>query len=122
MTVIKDHPRKWCVLSLDGFGSHLCTNTLNVFTENFILVYKKEGDTSSVTQAYNQNVAKQDKTLVRTILDNFWFLVHGKIDHWELIIALNVALNAVKKTSWQKSHICVNTCPSKCAPFGAWVK
>ncbi len=46
--VIKDHPDFWCLLSLDGFGSHLNTDALEVFAEYKILVFKKEVDASQV--------------------------------------------------------------------------
>jgi hypothetical protein len=54
MNVIKDHPNLWAVLSLDGFGSHLEASALLVFEEHKIIVIKEEGDTSHVSQAYDQ--------------------------------------------------------------------
>ena len=51
------------LLSLDGFTSHV--NVLNaheIFAEFKIMVIKEEGDTSHVCQAYDQQVAKDDKT------------------------------------------------------------
>ena len=53
MEVIRDHPDKWVVFSLDGFGSHLCPKSLLVFAEHKILVVKEEGDTSQVSQPYD---------------------------------------------------------------------
>ncbi len=53
MQGIKDHPDLWVVLSLDGFGSHLASNSLLVFNEYKILVVKEEGDTSYISQAYD---------------------------------------------------------------------
>ena len=38
----------WFVLSLDGFGSHLDPETLEVFAKYKILVVKEEGDTSQM--------------------------------------------------------------------------
>ena len=76
MPVIKDHRHWWCVLSLDGFGSHLDPEALMIFSEYKILVIKEEGDASQVCQAYNQEIAKKDKELVRDILDNYRITVH----------------------------------------------
>ena len=58
MPVINDHPNLWCMLSLDGFGSHLCPKALQIFADYFILVIKEEGDASQVCQAYDQKVAR----------------------------------------------------------------
>ena len=55
--VICDHPDKWAILSLDGFGSHLCPQSVCVFHHHKILVMKEDGDTSQVSQAYDQLVA-----------------------------------------------------------------
>jgi hypothetical protein len=61
MPVIKDHPDWIVVLSLDGFGSHLQPEALQVFAKAKIQVIKEEGDSSHVNQADNQFVAKSDK-------------------------------------------------------------
>ena len=57
MPGIKDHKDWWCLLSLDGFGSHLNIDALEVFAEHKIIVFKEEGDASQVCQAYNQQIA-----------------------------------------------------------------
>ena len=69
MEVIHDHSDKWVVFSLDGFGSHLCPESLLVFNENKILIIKEEGDTSQVSQAYDQLVAKLDKKYAQEMLE-----------------------------------------------------
>ena len=69
MEIIHDYPDKWVIFSLDGFGSHLCPQSLLVFHENKILVMKEEGDTSQVSQAYDQLVAKLDKKYSREMLE-----------------------------------------------------
>ncbi len=61
MKGICDHPNWWVVLSYDGYGSHLQNNALEVFAAEKNLVMKDEGDTSQVSQAYNQMVAKSNK-------------------------------------------------------------
>lgn len=65
MPVIKDHPQWWCLLSLDGFSSHMDPDSLEVFAKYHILVIKEELDASQVCQAYDQIVAKHDKRLAR---------------------------------------------------------
>ena len=60
MECIREHPELWVVLSLDGYGSHLDAESLLVFHAHKILVLKEEGDTSQVSQAYDQDVAKHD--------------------------------------------------------------
>ena len=93
MPVIKDHPEWWVLLSLDGFGSHLNMKALEVFAEYKILVVKEEGDSSQVCQAYDQQVARQDKRLTRDLLDGFCLGRHGVISQYELILVINTALN-----------------------------
>ena len=61
MEGITNHPDWWIVLSLDGFGSHLVGKSLEEFSKCKILVIKEEGDTSQVSQSYDQLVAKSDK-------------------------------------------------------------
>ena len=61
MEGITNHPDWWIVLSLDGFGHHLVGKSLKEFFIRKILVIKEEGDTSQVSQAYDQLVTKSDK-------------------------------------------------------------
>lgn len=61
MPLVRDHPDWWVVLSLDGYASHLDADSLLVFQQHKILVIKEEGDTSQVSQAYDQYVAREDK-------------------------------------------------------------
>lgn len=122
MPKIKDSPAWWCLLSLDGFGSHLNEKALQVFADYKILVIKEEGDSSQVCQAYDQLVAKLDKKMTRDVLDVYRFNIHGVVSQWELISCLNTAFNSCNPKAWRKSHIRVNTCPSKRLPFEEWVK
>jgi len=123
MRVICDHPDKWIVFSLDGFGSHLCPESLLVFNEYKILVIKEEGDTSQVSQAYDQLVAKLDKKYAREMLEVTKMHLKKQTCQWQLIIIVNEALNEVAKTeAWKKSFIRVNMCPSEHQPFTDWVQ
>ena len=98
MEVIRDHPDKWVVFSLDGFGSHLCPQSLLVFHQHKILVMKEEGDTSQVSQAYDQLVAKLDKKYAREMLEVMKMHVKKQTCQWQLILIVNQALNEVAKT------------------------
>jgi hypothetical protein len=123
MPVIKDHPDWWCLLSLDGYGSHLKIEALETFAKYSILVIKEEGDSSHVCQAYNQLVAKQDKRVTRDLLEGFRFLTHGVINQFELVFISKTAINAPGSAkAWQVSHIRVNMCPSQMEPFTDWLK
>lgn len=122
MRVIKDHPEWWCLLSLDGFGSHLLPEALEIFAEYKILVFKEEGDASQVCQAYDQQVAVHDKRLVRDMLDGYRFNMHGVVNQFELILTVNAALNEADPKLWRTSSIRVNTCPSQRIPFEQWIK
>ena len=86
-------PECWVVLSLDGFGSHLSSDQLLVFNDDYkILVIKEEGeDTSQVCQAYDQIVVKEDKHRARELLDTFKRLRKAPITQWDLIQILNEA-------------------------------
>ena len=119
MDGIRDHPDWWVVFSLDGFGSHLDPETLLVFHQHKILVIKEEGDTSQVSQAYDQLVARQDKAWVREFLDVIKTYKRQVIDQWQLIVIVNQALNEVEKgkSTWRVSFIRVNACPSERIPF-----
>jgi hypothetical protein len=122
MEGITNHPDWWIVLSLDGFGSHLVGKSLEEFSKRKILVIKEEGDTSQVSQAYDQLVAKSDKKFTRALLDGYRFHTKGVINQFQLILIINSALNGTDAMSWLKSFVRVNMCPSKHVPFTAWVK
>ena len=123
MDGIRGHPDKWVIFSLDGFGSHLDIKALEMFNEYKILVIKEEGDTSQVSQAYDQHVARQDKQWVREFIDAVKNHHRQMIDQWQLIIIANMGLNQVEKgDAWRKSFIRVNMCPSKRLLFADWLK
>ncbi len=119
---VRENPELWVVLSIDGFGSHLQGCALQVFHTYRILVIKEEGDTSQVSQAYDQMVAKSDKQLTRSVLDCYRLHIRKVINQFELIILINTALNSADPKSWRNSFIRVNMCPSKHQTFCIWVK
>ena len=124
MPVIKDHPEWWMTLTLDGYSSHInCNEALEEFARNKIQIVKEEGDTSHVNQAYDQDVAKKDKTHMKNSLN----LVRRKfgnmrIDQWILIAIAIEAQLQVTANDWITSHKRVNTQPSTRVPFLDFIK
>ena len=112
----------WMFLSMDGFGSHLEGSALQIFADHLIIVVKEEGDTSQVSQAYDQTAAKNDKKFTREMLDKYKFHTTHVMNQWELILIINTTLDKVPPKSWRDSFIKVNGCPSQRQPFKTWVK
>ena len=96
--IICDHPDWWVLISLDGFTSHV--NVLNaheIFAEFKIMVIKEEGDKSHVCQAYDQQVAKDDKTHMRAALNMLNPALVQSMDQWYLIAIATNARDCIKK-------------------------
>jgi hypothetical protein len=119
---IKHHPDWWIVLSLDGFGSHLVGKSLKEFTKHKIIVIKEEGNTSQVSQAYSQLVAKSDKKFTQALLDVYQFHAKRVINQFLLILIISLGLNGTDTMSWLKSFVQVNMCPLKHFTFTTWRK
>ena len=86
MNVIKEHQHWWVLLSLDGYGSHVkVQRSHKIFATHKIHVMKEEADTSHVTQAYNQRVAKADKMYMRSALQAVAPTVGRSMNQWILI-------------------------------------
>ncbi len=105
----------WVVLSYDGYGSHLQNNALEVFAAEKNLVMKEEGDTSQVSQAYNQMVAKSNKRFTGSLLDGYRFHTKGVINQFELNLISNAAIDSSDTNSWQTSFICKHVSLKACA-------
>jgi hypothetical protein len=121
--VIKDHPDWWVLLSLDGFGSHVnVIDSHEIFSAHKILVIKEEGDTSHVNQAYDQQVAKDDKTLMRAAINAVAPKLGINMNQWYLITCAIYAQNRIKKESWIDSFKKVNMHPQTRVPFNDWIK
>ena len=84
----------WMVLSMGGFGSHLKESALHIFSDHMIIVVKEEGDTSQVSQAYDQTVAKNNKKFTCEMLDKYKFHTTHVMNQWELILIINTALDS----------------------------
>ena len=94
--IIRDHPDWWVLLSLDVFTSHVnVLNAHDIFAEFKIMVIKEEGDKSHVCQAYDQQVAKDDKTHMRATLNMLNHVLGKRMDQWYLIAIANNAQNCM---------------------------
>ena len=59
MEVVHDNPQWWMVEIVDGSGAHLSNyNAMKLRFDNKILTMKEEGDSSTINQAYDKQVAK----------------------------------------------------------------
>ena len=59
MPVVKDHPDWWFLLCMDGYGSHVQPEALEILETYKIFVVKEEADSSHINQAYDQFVGCQ---------------------------------------------------------------
>ena len=90
----------------------LILNPCFFFHEHNILVIKEEGDTSQVSQAYNQLVAKEDKKWVSGFLDIIKIYRKKVVNQWDVIIVISKGFNKVAKgKAWRTPFIMVNLCP-----------
>ena len=124
MPVVRDYPQWWFMLTCDGFGSHVnVPEALQVFTDHKIMLAKEEGDSSHVSQSYDQSVAKCDKLETRCLLDMVRTYVSSVIDQYVLVVTLCQALNKVCKTdAWEASFKKVNLHPHYRVSFEEWQK
>ena len=84
--VVRDHKDWWCVWSLDRFGYHVNFYIAqNIFREHRILIFKEEGNTSQVFQAYDQWVVKVDKSYSRHNLHMVWKGLGAYMNQYHLI-------------------------------------
>ena len=68
--VIQDHPYWWVLLSLYSFVSHVnLPKSHEIIARYKIIIIKEEGNTYHVNQAYDQQVEKYNKKLMRAAVD-----------------------------------------------------
>jgi len=113
------------LLILDGFGSHVNSlPALQTYYDAKVLVLKEGADSSHVNQAYDRDVAKEDKKNMRWALNHLRSTMkYGvTLDQWALV---NVGLAAVRelgKDTWLRSFSAVNLHPGTRKPFPEWIK
>jgi hypothetical protein len=125
MPVIRDHPDWKVCCTLDGFSSHLKPASLTPFTEAKIELVKEEGDSSQTNQAYDQQVAKEDKKHVNNALDTIRGtrkLAAGVMKRETIVGACIHALSKVKPETWSSSFKKVNLHPHHRVEFTEWCK
>ena len=127
MPFIEWNPQWWVVEILDGFGAHLNNyEALKMRADAKIISIKEEGDSSSINQAYDKQVARSDKQQQRK---NLGYLRQLKgqnrfVDQWSLV---HVGMAAVRYTKehpelWVNSFIAVNLHPRHMLSFEDWCK
>ena len=126
MAIVRDMPHWWMMKIVDGFGPHVSSlAAMKSYSDQKIMLFKEEGDTSHINQAYDQQVAKDDKVTMRqalTYLRKCEKLSKTVVDGWDL---LHVALSAVRELSpdsWMKSFKLVNLHPKFRVDFPEWCK
>jgi hypothetical protein len=124
MPVIRDNPEWWVVKNIDGFGPHTSSlEAMTIYAGAKILLLKEEGDTSHVCQAYDQKVAKDDKSTMRECLGYLREsekLSKSIISGWDLILVGLAAVRELSPTSWVTSFMRVNLHPKFRVPFAEW--
>lgn len=126
MPVIADNPDWWVIKIIDGFGPHTSSPAaMEIYAKHKIMLIKEEGDTSQVCQAYDQKVAKDDKSTMRSCLAFLRMsttVANGYLDGWDLIHVGMAAVRELKSNSWVQSFDRVNLRPSTRVGFPAWCK
>jgi hypothetical protein len=79
-------------------------------------------DTPPLNQAYDQSVAKNDKTGMRMNLDLIRPQIGVRLDQWHLIIIAIEASKNIKPTAWIDSFKKVNLHPQHRVPFEVWLR
>ena len=99
MPSICHNPDWWVHEVIDRFGAHLISEEVNTIRfKNNILSLKEEGDSSSITQAYDKYVAKEDKHIQR---NNLTFLRESRqwnsniTDQWGLMHCVIAAIRHI---------------------------
>jgi type II secretory pathway component PulJ len=128
LPIVRDNPSWWMIEIFDGFGAHL--NNLPALKKrviNKILSLKEEGDSSSINQAYDKNMAREDKRIQRQalgILRQETIYCKNLFDQWKLLLC---GLAAVRHSARHpeigiNSAIAVNLHPKFQMPFKDWCK
>jgi hypothetical protein len=127
MPYVRENPDWWMLEIVDGFGSHVSSLEASQMRWNAkILLIKEEGDSSSVNQAYDKLVAKEDKRVLRATLSDIRNMKGSNnfLTQWDLV---HCGLRSVQHTSerpelWSGSFDAVNLRPSTRVSFLEWCK
>ena len=123
MPKVSEHPEWWFGLSLDGYGSHLKEDALEIFANYRIMVVKEEGDSSQTNQAYDQLVAKEDKRIVSEMIDHLRAHNKSLLINQKYLIGISIhAISLVEAKTWEKSFIRVNMNPDHRVGIEQWLR
>ena len=78
----------WMAINLDGYGSHLQGDRLEVFAVHNISIVKEEGETSQVCQVYNKDLYLSNKRHHCRLLNGIRAEI-SMVDQWNLGIVAN---------------------------------
>ena len=121
MPVVKDHPEKFCLLSMDGYKSHQNSpEALSHFVKAKIHVIKEESHTSHINQPYDKFVAKSDKKQWKKNLDII--RQNGTVVDQLTMVAAVIGILNDSKSQWEQSFKAVNMHPDKRISFEEWMK
>ena len=103
--VVKDHPDWWFLLCMDGYGSHLQPEALEILETYKIFVVKEEADSLHINQASDQFVAKADKRIIRRMIDHVRSRSKGFIFNlWTLSqSSSSLSVKLKRKHGWTRS-------------------
>lgn len=109
---------------IDGFGPHTSSlEAMEIYEKHNIILLKEEGDTSHVCQAYDQQVAKDDKRSMRNCLRYLRehnLLTRSVLDGWDLVHVGLAAVRELQPDSWISSFRRVNLHPHYRVGFKEW--
>eukprot|EP00957_Ditylum_brightwellii_P029345 2218406-Ditylum_brightwellii.AAC.1 len=89
LPVVNEHPDWWFLLTCDRFASHVNTpEALQTFAKYKIMLAKEEGDSSHVSQSYDQLPAKCDKLKTHALLDMVQAYVKSNVDQYVIAAML----------------------------------
>lgn len=121
MQMVRKFPDLWMGMTMDGFGSHLEPQALEVFVKHHILLVREEGHFSHhVCQSYNQFIAKDDKRHLCSLMQGYRINV-PVVSNFELIFIANSVMNEVRAKDSQRSFKWVNLRPSCHVPFKKYI-
>ena len=108
--VMQAHPELNALMSLDGFGSHTNSSAACAhFKEHSIGLLLESGNASQLAQAYDQDVAKKDKSNEKDVTG---CLVRNGVampDQWDLLTAILACCTGVEyERAWKSSFKKVN--------------
>ena len=118
------NPQWWCLEILDGFGAHFCSHyAMDERQKKKIMSLKEEGNSSHVNQAYDREVARNDKAHAAqslAFLRKSRYATGHITNQWDLIFVVLGALRDTIRESWVRSFNSCNLNPQTRVSFVDW--